>query len=40
MANRLATENKDFLEYVKLVKQFYRTGEAPPDEWDAIDLVD
>lgn len=27
-ANRLATENKDFLEYVKLVKQFYQTGEA------------
>ena len=27
-ANRLATENRDFLEYVKLVKQFYQTGEA------------
>jgi len=28
MVNRLATENKDFLEYVKLIKQFYQTGEA------------
>jgi hypothetical protein len=28
MANRLATENRDFLEYLKLVKQFYQTGEA------------
>jgi hypothetical protein len=33
-ANRLATENKDFLEYVKLVKQFYQTGEARPADWD------
>lgn len=30
-ANRLATENKDFLEYVKLVRKFYQTGEAT--EW-------
>jgi len=28
MANRLATENRNFLEYVKLIKQFYQTGEA------------
>lgn len=34
-ANRLATENKDFLEYVKLVKQFYQTGEARLADWDA-----
>lgn len=34
MANRLATENKDFLEYVKLVRQFYQTGEARPADWD------
>jgi len=33
-ANRLATENKDFLEYVKLVKQFYQTGEARLVDWD------
>lgn len=34
MANRLATENRDFLEYVKLVKQFYQTGEARTQDWD------
>lgn len=33
-ANRLATENKDFLEYVKLVKQFYQIGEARLTDWD------
>ena len=33
-ANRLATENKDFLGYVKLVKQFYQTGEARLADWD------
>lgn len=37
MANRLATENKDFLTYVKLVKQFYQTGEAKPTDWDLPD---
>lgn len=40
MANRLATENRDFLEYVKLIKQFYQTGEAHPADWDASDLAD
>jgi hypothetical protein len=40
MANRLATENKDFLEYVKLVKQFYQTGEARPSDWDVPELAD
>jgi hypothetical protein len=34
MTNRLATENRDFLEYVKLVKQFYQTGEARLADWD------
>ena len=34
MANRLATENRDYLEYVKLVKQFYQTGEARLADWD------
>jgi len=34
MANRLATENRDFLDFVKLVKQFYQTGEARPSDWD------
>lgn len=40
MANRLATENKDFLGFVKLVKQFYQTGEARPADWDVPDLDD
>ena len=40
MANRLATENRDFLEYVKLVKQFYQTGEARSADWDVPDLDD
>lgn len=34
MANRLATENRDFLNFVKLVKQFYQTGEARFADWD------
>jgi len=34
MVNRLATENRDFLDYVKLVKQFYQTGEARLVDWD------
>jgi len=40
MANRLATENRDFLEYVKLVKQFYQTGEARPADWDVPETED
>ena len=38
--NRLATENKDFLEYVKLVKQFYQTGEARLADWDVPQATD
>ncbi len=40
MANRLATENKDFLDYVKLVKQFYQTGEARLVDWDVSKEVE
>lgn len=40
MANRLATENRDFLEYVKLVKQFYQTGEARSTDWDVPETED
>jgi hypothetical protein len=40
MANRLATENRDFLEYVKLVKQFYQTGEARLADWDVPEATD
>lgn len=32
--NRLAEENKDFHEYVKLVKRFYQTGELRSSDWD------
>lgn len=39
-ANRLATENKDFLDYVKLVKQFYQTGEARKSDWDVPESAD
>ena len=40
MANRLATENRDYLEYVKLVKQFYQTGEARLADWDVPETTD
>lgn len=40
MANRLATENRDFLEYVKMVKQFYQTGEARRADWDVPEQDD
>lgn len=40
MANRLATENKDFLGFVKLVKQFYQTGEARAADWDLPTATD
>ncbi|AOK51258.1 COG2958 family protein [Burkholderia stagnalis] len=40
MANRLATENKDFLEYVKLVKRFYQTGDVRGMDWDASEIAE
>ncbi|WP_260473233.1 COG2958 family protein, partial [Xylella fastidiosa] len=40
MANRLATENRDFLEYIKCVKQFYQTGEAKSADWDIPETTD
>ena len=36
--NRLVTENRDFLEYVKLVKQFYQTGETKLADWDVPEV--
>jgi uncharacterized protein len=33
-ANRLAQENSDFLEYIRLIRQFYQTGEHRPKDWD------
>jgi hypothetical protein len=35
-ANRLAEENPDFLDYVKLIRQFYQTGEHRITEWDKV----
>ena len=34
MVNRLATENRDFMKYVNLVKQFYQTGDARTSDWE------
>ncbi|AEI38103.1 COG2958 family protein [Zymomonas mobilis] len=33
-ANRLATENKDFWEYIKQIRQFYQTGEVHDSDWE------
>ena len=33
-ANRIAEENKDFLEYIRLIRQFYQTGEMRAQDWD------
>ncbi len=33
-ANRLTEENKDFLEYIKLIRQFYQTGEIRQSDWN------
>ena len=33
-ANRLTEENKDFLEYIKLIRHFYQTGEIRRSDWD------
>jgi len=33
-ANRLAEENKDFLKYIKLIRQFYQTGDIQQSGWD------
>lgn len=33
-ANRIAEENEDFVSYVKLVRQFYQTGELRQHDWD------
>lgn len=33
--SRLSQENKDFSQYIKLVKQFYQTGEIKVFDWDS-----
>ncbi|UNE53427.1 COG2958 family protein [Bartonella machadoae] len=35
-ANRLIEENKDFFDYIKLIRQFYQTGEIRPSDWNQI----
>ena len=32
--NRLTLENKDFVRFMKLVRQFYQTGDPRPNDWD------
>ena len=33
-ANRLAEENDDFVDYIRLVRQFYQTGDPRENDWD------
>lgn len=33
-ANRLAEENSDFIDYIRLVRQFYQTGDPRSKDWD------
>lgn len=40
MANRLVAENPDFLDYVKLVKQFYQTGGVREADWGVPKTTD
>ncbi|MBX4335757.1 COG2958 family protein [Bartonella raoultii] len=35
-ANRLLKENKDFYHYIKLIRQFYQTGEIRQSDWDHV----
>lgn len=37
--NRLTQENKDFLQFVKLVRQFHQTGDPRPKDWDLPDQI-
>ncbi len=36
-ANRLTKENKDFVDFVKNVRQFYQTGDIKISDWDKVD---
>jgi hypothetical protein len=38
--NRLAIENRDFGEYIKLVKQFYQVGETKLSDWDIPEIAE
>ena len=35
-ANRLAEENKDFLDYIQCIRHFYQTGDRRPTDWDTV----
>lgn len=35
-ANRIAEENEDFVDYIKLIKQFHQTGEIRERDWREI----
>lgn len=35
-ASRLAIENRDFLDYIKLVRQFYQTNDPREKDWDYV----
>jgi len=39
-ANRLTEENKDFLDYIKLIRQFYQTGEIRQADWEIVENQD
>ncbi len=39
-ANRLAEENTDFKEYIKLIRQFYQTGDHSPKDWDSYPFME
>ncbi len=39
-ANRLTDANMDFKNYIKLVRQFYQTGEVRDSDWDAPPIED
>ena len=34
--NRVAEENDDFLDFIRLVRQFYQTGDPRPRDWDFV----
>lgn len=36
--NRIAEENKDFLDYIKQIRQFYQTGEIKKSDWFCEEL--
>ena len=35
-ANRIAQQNKDFRDYIKLVRQFYQTGDVREKDWSVL----